>query len=255
MLQTVHITSAVCLQLRANSQAKRRRRVKKQLRTTLTRSLRIVSACRQSSLPDASWQSHGRPQVCTQLPVRTYLSHCRLLLSPKKASFWIFSVCRNVHTLALGNAPLNPLECCSMTRHTEVEQMRDRWCRLALPYTEPESSLSPLGFDNRPPQPVTQDPLETDVEGPRVQDRAQHIGVLNTQHFQLTPASWQECVPCCCVCECQLVWCWQYYVWCKAWDIFGVVFRIKPIHNASPASFGQQRVSIGIHMLTYRRDA
>lgn len=77
-------------------------------------------------------------------------------------------------TLMLGNALLNPLECCGMTRRTEVEQMRDRWCRWALPDTEPGSSLSPLGSDNRPPQPVTRDPLETDVEGPRVQGGAQH---------------------------------------------------------------------------------
>lgn len=119
----------------------------------------------------------------TQLPVRTYLSHCRLLLSPEKASFWVFSVCvcesvykhtYGMFTLMLGNALVNPLECCGMTRRTEVEQMRDRWCRWALPNTEPGSSLSPLGSDKRPPQPVPRDSLETDVEGPRVQGGAQH---------------------------------------------------------------------------------
>lgn len=147
--------------------------------------------------------------MCTQLPVRTYFSHCRLLLSPEKASVWIFSVCVYKHTygmftLMLGNTLLNPLECCGMTRRTEVEQMRDRWCRWALPDTEPESSLSPLGSDNRPPQPVTQDPLETDVEGPSSSGWSpahmeRNSVLLNTQHFKLTPASWQECAPCWCV--------------------------------------------------------
>lgn len=212
--QTFGITRAVCLQLRANGKARQRRGEKEPFPYhSITVSGKPFSM--QTVKPSRCLlPKHDKPQECTQLPVRTYLSPKGCTVT-WKALFWIISPrvetyvpCVHICAWKLTESPWDLCRDAS-----EAEQMRDRWCRWVLPDSEPESSLYHLGTYNKPPRPMTQGPgcrVEPSTHGEEF-NVTKHTFKSSANHLAGMRAALVR------------VWCWQHRVWCNA--IFRMAFK------------------------------